>query len=339
MALIDVFNNRAFAATEITAILQNTPYRPEFFGQFGDSLFPVKRTRTRNIAVVKKQGVMSLVPVSPIGAPPVELEAAGADVRSFITRRLAKGSTLYAEELQGVLGYPDLEIVGTVAGEIATRALQIREDIETTHEHMRLGSVLGKVVDADGVRVLDDWFANWGIAEPTPFNLQLNVSTTQLRLMASRIIDATFEASRGSWVQGVTRVHALCAPDLFDLIVNHPMIERTYLNYAAAAELRGQQADDFDFGGIVWHKYRPTPGGEFSIPSGSARFFPVGARDAFQRVAAPGEFEPFINQPGQDIIGIQIPDRDRAAWTRTEAYAYPLYVCLRPEMLQRAVAF
>jgi hypothetical protein len=335
--LIDIFNNRAFNAVEITGVMQNTPYIPEMLGAFGEQLFPTTNSRFRTVAVVKRESGMSLVPVSPIGAPPVELEKTPGDIRPFFTRRLAKGSTLYAEELQGVLQLPDMQQVQSVQVEIATRALQIRQDIELTHEHMRLGAVLGKVVDADGVTVLDDWFANWGVTAPTPFVFGLNVPTTNVRTMCTRVRDAMWTASKGNWVQGRTQVHALTGFGFFEKLTTHPSVERLWLNWQAASELRGAQEDDFEFGGITWHKYRGTPGGEFDIADDEARFFPVGARTAFQRALGPGEFEPFINQPGQEVIGISFPDRDRAAWQRTEAYSYPLYVCTRPEMLQVGV--
>lgn len=336
--LIDIFNHRAFNAVEVTNVMNATPVRPEFLGNFGDRLFRTIRSRFRMVAVIKRENGMALIPVSPIGAPPVELEGGKADARPFFTRRLAKGSTVYAEELQGVLQLPDFQQLQNVQAEIAARAVTIREDIETTHEHMRLGAIFGKVVDADGVRVLDDWFANWGVTPPTPFNFALTVATTNLRGICQDVTDAMYEAAPTSWVQNVTQVHALVGKDFFRLLTTHPMVERTYLNYQAAAELRGAIADDFEFGGISWHRYRGTPGGEFNVADNEARFFPIGARDAFQRALGPAEFEPFINTPGLDVYGLTIPDRDRGAWTRTEGYSYPLYMCLRPEMLQVGVS-
>jgi hypothetical protein len=337
--LLNIFQNRAFSAIELTATLQDTPYRPEFLGQFGELLFPVNRSRFRVVAVIKRKDGMALIPVSPIGAPPVELEGGSADARYFATRRLAKGSTVYAEELQGVLAQPDFQqVVAGVAAELATRALTIRADIELTHEHMRLGAIFGKVVDADGVRILDDWFANWGIAEPTAFNFNLDVATTNVRSICTDVRDAMFNASPGSWIQGRTEIHALAGGGFFKMLTSHPTIERVYLNTQNALQLGQEQADVWEWGGITFHKYRGTPNGEFSVGDEEVRFFPLGARDAFQRVAGPGEFAPFINTPGQDVYGITVPDRDRDAWTRYEGYSYPLYMCLRPEMLQKGVA-
>ena len=323
---------------EVSAVLQDTPYRPDFLGQFGERLFPTLRSRFRIVAVIKKKDGMALIPVSPIGAPPVQLEQGSADIRPFYTRRLAKASTVWAEELQGVLQLPEFQQVQSLQAELASRALQIRADIETTHEHMRLGALFGKVVDADGSRVLDNWYVNWGVPEPTPFNFHLDVATTEIRTVCTRVRDAMFYASPGSWVQGQTEVHGLCGKDFFELLTSHPNVKEKYLNTVNALQLSQEAADEFSWGGITFHKYRGTPGGEFGIADDEVRFFPLGARDAFQRAMGPAEFDPFINTPGQDVYGLTIPDRDRGSFTIYEGYSYPLYICLRPEMLQRGVA-
>lgn len=53
-------------------------------------------------------------------------------------------------------------------------------------------------------------------------------------------------------------------------------------------------------------------------------------------VQSPAEFIDFVNTPGREVYALTIPDRDRNAWVRVELYAYPLFVCTRPEVLQRA---
>lgn len=336
--LIDIFNHRAFSAVEVTAVLEDTPYRPDFLGQFGEALFPTFRSRFRTVAVVKKEKGFQLIPVSPIGAPPVELELGQADIRPFFTRRLAKGSTIYAESLSGILQLPEFDQVQSLQDELAQRALEIRADIETTHEHMRLGAIFGKVVDADGVRILDNWFANWGVAEPVAINFNLNVATTDIRAKCTQVRDAMFNASPGSWLQGRTEVHGLAGQNFFALISNHPDVKAKYLNTANALALSQEQADIFEWGGVTFHKYRGTPNGEFGIADNECRFFPVGSKDVFQRALGPAEFDPYINTPGQEVYGLTVPDRERGTYTRYEGYSYPLYICQRPEVLQIGVA-
>jgi hypothetical protein len=47
-------------------------------------------------------------------------------------------------------------------------------------------------------------------------------------------------------------------------------------------------------------------------------------------------FSPTINQPGQPLYALTIPDRDREAWVKLEVYSYPLFICTRPASLGRA---
>src|SRR4051812_33033916 len=87
----DIMNQAPFRAVEITAALENTAYIPRLLGGLGEALFPTVNVRTRSVMVGKRDLANSLIPVSPLGAPPVELELRGAKARSFSTHRLAKG--------------------------------------------------------------------------------------------------------------------------------------------------------------------------------------------------------------------------------------------------------
>jgi len=71
-----------------------------------------------------------------------------------------------------------------------------------------------------------------------------------------------------------------------------------------------------------------------AINPDEAKFFPVGAKDVFKKAMAPAEFGPYVNTLGQDTYAINIPDRDRQAFTRGELYSYPLYFVQQPEVLR-----
>ena len=52
--------------------------------------------------------------------------------------------------------------------------------------------------------------------------------------------------------------------------------------------------------------------------------------------APASEFKPYLNQRGQEKVGLVLQDTSgRDAWDRVEIYSYPLFVCARPEMLLR----
>ncbi|MDZ3838713.1 MAG: major capsid protein [Rhodospirillales bacterium] len=54
------------------------------------------------------------------------------------------------------------------------------------------------------------------------------------------------------------------------------------------------------------------------------------ARTTCPRTSRPGR------HGGLDLYAMTIPDRERNAWVKVEVYSYPLFICTRPEMLQRA---
>jgi hypothetical protein len=65
----------------------------------------------------------------------------------------------------------------------------------------------------------------------------------------------------------------------------------------------------------------------------------VGGKDVFEVAQSPAETFDFVNTPGQPSYAMLIPDRDRNAWIKPEVYSYPLHICTRPAMLQRAKAY
>jgi hypothetical protein len=145
--------------------------------------------------------------------------------------------------------------------------------------------------------------------------------------------------SAGGAFTPATTVHALVGDAFYDALIRHPEVEKTYLNWAAAADLRQDRSfQAFTYGGITWHNYRGTDDNStVAIDPDEAKFFPVGARDVFKKAMAPAEFGPYVNTLGQDTYAMNIPDRDRQAWTRGELYSYPLYFVQRPDVLRKGV--
>lgn len=77
-------------------------------------------------------------------------------------------------------------------------------------------------------------------------------------------------------------------------------------------------------------------GGDIAIPTNEAIFFPKGAPGVFQRGLSPGDSAEWINTLGKPEYVRMIPDRDRNEWVKMELDNYPLHICTRPEMLNRA---
>lgn len=336
MALVaDIFNQNAWGVIEVQEeIVERVDFKPQLLGTMG--LFAPIYSRSRTIGIVDREGHRSLIPTSANGAPLEELIPAGAKVRTEQAVRLAKGSTIYSAELAGVAALPFEEQTVEAADEVTSRTGAIKEDMELTWEHMRFGAVQGKVLDADGATVLINWYTFWGIAEPTEINFALDNPDTDVRKKCRELKRKTQKAAKGVWTPN-TKVGSLVGDTFFDMLVAHPSVEKTKLNTDRAVTLENIEGySSIEIEGIVFINYQGTDDeSTIAIGTEKARFFPIGARGAFQVGWAPAsEFKPYLNKRGQEFYGLLLTDPSgRDEWDRVELYSYPLFICTRPEML------
>ena len=342
MALVtDIFRQNAWGAIEFQEdIVARVDHRPQLLGQLG--IFEPIYSRSRTIAIADSNRTLTLIPTSADGSAPEELVPPGAKVRPFNTSRLAKGSTIMAAEMAGVLALPFDVQTKEIAQEVSDRTGYILDDMELTWENMRLGAIQGRVIDADGVTVLIDWYAEWGIAEPAEIDFELDDPATDVRKKCRDVKRAMQKAAKGVWTPS-TRVGALVGDSFFDLLVNHPQIKETKLGTEKAAlleNIEGYSAIEIE--GITFINYRGTDDGStLAIATTKARFFPIGARGAFKVGFGPAnEFKPYLNRRAEEYVGLVLADTSgRESWDRVELYSYPIMIATRPEMLLRAKQF
>ena len=137
---------------------------------------------------------------------------------------------------------------------------------------MRLGAVLGIVLDADG-SVLDDFWQTWGVPLPAWIDFPLDDRAANLRMLLRQLTRDVERTSQGGWIPGRTQLHALCGAEFYERLLTHPKVEATYLNWSAAMDLRAQILDQFPFGGVIWHDYRGTDDGTTMAIAGNERAF------------------------------------------------------------------
>jgi hypothetical protein len=341
MALVvDIFNQNAFGVLDFQEqVVERIDFKPQLLGSL--DLFDPIYSFSRMIGVADRNGVLLLIPTSENGAPPEELIPRGAEVRAFQAVRLAKGSTIYMISIAQTLALPFDQQTREITQEVTDRQAQIMDDMELTWEHMRFGAIQGRVLDADGATVLFDWYSVWGIAEPAEIDFELDVATTDVRKKCRDVKRAMQVAAKGSWTPS-TKVGSLVGDTFFDLLLNHPQIKETRINTDRAPTLENIEGySSVEIEGITFINYRGTDDGStIAIATDKARFFPIGARGAFQVGWGPAsEFKAGLNKRGQPVVGMVLADPSgREEWDRVENYSYPLFICTRPEMLLRAKA-
>lgn len=336
MASMDIFNSSAFSMTSLSGAVRKVGYKPQLLGSLG--IFEPMPVRTRTVFVDRQEQTLRLIPSSPVGAPPKELVVDPRNAVPLKTTRLAEGFTLYAEEVQGIRAFGTETEFQQVQTEYLRRMAAVRDDMELTHEFHRLGALQGLLLDADGTSVIYNYFTEFGVTEPTVIDFDLdNASPANgaIRLKTAALIRSMARSAGGAFTPGTT-VHALAGDAFYDALITSAEVEKTYLNWAAAADLRQDRSfGAFTYGGVTWHNYQGTDDNStVAIDPDEAKFFPVGARDIFKKAMAPAEFGPYVNTLGQDTYAMNIVDRDRQAFTRGELYSYPLYFCQRPDVLR-----
>ena len=346
MALVvDVWRGNGWEVVDLQEqVVERVEHKPQLLGQLG--IFTPSYPMSPYIAISDSDRTLSLIPTSEFGAPPAELVPQGARVRPFRVNRIAKGSTVMAHELSAVLQTPFARQVATISGVIAERTARIVDDVELTHEHMRLGAIQGKVMDADGTTVLVDWFDEWGIAEPTEINFALGTAGTDVRGKFRQLKRQMQVAAKGMWNPS-TRVGGLVGDNFFDSVLNHPQIKETKLYNDGAAAMEGVEGyGSVEIEGVTLINYQgsdPDASHDLSIGTDKARFFPMGATDVFEAAYGPAvEFAEYLGRPGQEYFSMMLENVDaqgnpdpRRRGDRVEIYSYPLMVCRRPEMLLR----
>ena len=109
----------------------------------------------------------------------------------------------------------------------------------------------------DGATVVN-YFTEFAITPAVEVDFDLdNASPASgaLRKHCQALIEDV-EASMGGLATGAVQLRAECGSAFFADLVAHKEVRETYLNTAAAADLRSRIADEISFGGIGFRRYR-----------------------------------------------------------------------------------
>jgi len=342
MPTMDIFNADPFSAFELTSAIEKIPHKPQLLGSL--NLFTPRPVRTETVAVEQREGKLVLIQTSQRGAPLGEGQAEKRTIRDFRTSRIAKGDIVQASEIQNIRAFGRESELMQVMDEVMRRIAGptgLMSQIELTWENMRLGAIQGVVTDADGTTLMD-WYSAMGVTQAAEIDFDLDNTSPAagaIRKKCNQVIRQMQVAAAGVWIPGQTSIMALCGDNFWDDLTAHSEIRQTYLNTQQASDLReiNQPYETFRYGGITWMNYRGTDDGTtVAVGTDKAKFFPVNAPGAFEVAYSPLESMGFVNTPGQPLYSMIVRDLQRDMWVRPEVYSYPLFICTRPGMLQRA---
>jgi hypothetical protein len=331
--MLNVFSGDAFSTVSLTRAFLATPYVPNLLGTLG--IFDDAPITTDTAAMERLGNTLALVASTPRGAPPASRTHDKRTVRDVRTVRLALRDRIYAHEVANLRAFGQETALETMQGYAMRRMAKLRQDIELTWEHLRMGCIKGAVIDGDGSTTLYNWFTFWGVSEPAAIDFNLDDATTDVDGVC-RTVMRTMEVNAEGGLLPTSTVYGFAGNAFFDALVSHPKVVQFYVNRPAADQyLANTKIRRLEFGGITFVNYRGTDDGTtVGVATDDCRFVIAGGRDIFQMVLSPrNESMDFMNTLGQPVYAMMVPDRDRAEWVDVEAYSYPLPVCLRPRTL------
>jgi hypothetical protein len=333
--MLNPFSNSAFnmmALTDAINILPNNYGRAESLG-----IFKAKSTRFRHIAVEERNGVLALLPTQLPGSPATVGIRGKRTVRTFTIPHIPHEDVVLPEEVQGIRAFgSETELMGI--SDVLTDHLQaMRNKHAITLEHLRMGALKGKILDADGT-VLLDLFSEFEITEKT-INFALSTATTDVKAKCLELVRHIEDNLKGEYM---TEIRALVSSEFFDALTSHAKVKEAFDRWQDGAAFRNDMRSGFTFAGVTFEEYR----GQATDPDGNVRkfiaanqghAFPLGTLETFVTYFAPADFNETVNTLGKPLYAKQEPRRfDRGTDLHTQSN--PLPMCLRPAVLVKLVA-
>jgi hypothetical protein len=323
MADIGIFEDDAFSVSSLTAAINDQEYLPGRISSLG--LFREEGISTLTVQIEKDGDTLALVPAGERGTSGLVVGGTKRKMIPFNTVHLPQRFTIKADEIQGIRAFGTRSELQAVQDVVNKRLAKARRQLDATHEFQRMGALNGQVLDADGSTVLLDIYRTFGV-QRKKLPMGLNDPATDLRVRVGEALDMQ-EDALGNITSSGSR--ALCGKNFWNKLVAHDSVQKTYLNSIQAAALRGDARESFEFGGVVWERYRGKIAGVTFIHDDKALLIPEGVPDLYISSFAPADYMETVNTQGIPYYS-KIEPLPFNKGVAGEAQSNPLHICTRP---------
>ncbi|MHA4936858.1 major capsid protein [Pseudomonas aeruginosa] len=324
MAEISIFEDEAFSVEALLAVINTDHPVPGQLAALG--LFEEQGVSSLVVQIEKDGTTLQLVEAKARGGVGQVVTGDKRQLVPFNTVHLPQTFQILADEIQGIRAVGSRTELQSAEAVVAKRLEKARRQLDLTHEYQRIGAIKGKILDADGSTVLLDIYQAFGLRKPKPRSLELGNPEGDLSGILADLLDEQDDALGNVTSTGS---RAFCGKSFWAKFIDHPKVRGTYLNTLQAAQLRGDRRQSFEFGGVVWERYRGKHDGEPFVDDGSAQLVPEGVPDLFISAFAPADYMEVVNTEGLPYYAKleRLPfDKGVAG----EAQSNPLHLCTRP---------
>ena len=339
--VFDIFSDDAFSLESMTDAISKIDHVP---GQCGALTFQGNGVgvSTTKVVIESRNQTLAIIPTSPRGAPAPQEKRDKRTMVEVVLPQIKLEETIGAHSIQNVRQSGTGNVLADVMSVVNEQLVKMTSRIDLTLEHMRLGAIKGKVLDADG-SVLLDLFDLFGVAEPAVATFTTAAGSLRPGIMG---VKRTVERNAKTLLPPGAQVRALCSPAFFDEFTSHDDVAQAFAGWQAAQQnLAGDVRAGFNFGDVIWSEYRGTDGidgeessdgaliGEVGLAAGTCRFFLTGVPGIYTEKFAPADFLDSVNRPGLPRYARVAVDPEMSRWAKIHVQSNPMPICLRPETL------
>lgn len=318
------FDAGGYSLAEMTEAINILPNLYTRLGQLG--LFQFEGVTQRSVIIEQYEGVLSLLPSVPWGAPSTVGGGGTRSMRSFALPHIPHDDAITAGDLQGqpALGSNEPEALASLMNRKLTL---MRRKHAQTREYMEINALRGIVKDGAGT-TLYNYFTEFGLTQLS-VDFVLGTAGTNVQ---GKCRDVTRNIEDNLLGEAATSTLALVSPEFFDKLISHSKVEEAYKYFTSAGgnPLREDMRRSFPFAGILFEEYRgtvtlSTGTTERLIPAGEGVAFPLGTMDTFRTYGAPANLLETANTMGRELYARQLVE-PKGRWIdiMTEANILPI---------------
>lgn len=315
-----------FGVKALTAAVNKVPATPTQIRDLG--IFEPQYLTTSYVDVECQEGRLNLVQSKERGTGGDAVPSKARNIRTFRVPHLPVDDVVRADDVQNLRAFGTDQLTAVedvVMGKLADGKL----NLEYTREHLMLGALQGKILDADGSE-LYDLYKEFGVTRGA-HNWKLGTKTTEVGVEIDKTISALRAQQKGAMVTGWV---ALCGLDFLTALKYHDKIKPIYERYQDGAAYREGSLNPiaFEHNGIKFVQYIGDFGAKGAkIDADKAILLPVG-RKLYTEAFAPADMNATVNTPALPYYASREKLKHDKGWS-LHMQSNPLPIALRPELV------
>ena len=306
----NVFDQDPWSLVSMTNAM-NRPVEGQHIPNVLDDLWDEESIDTIDVFLERRGEELSLVPATAYGGVGDKTELDKADGETFRLITLPTEFSVMAHEVQGVRAFGTQDQTETMEMKRDQKLAKARRRIEATMRFHRAKSLFeGKILDANGTKVLMDINAKFGVTQQT-HQIALGTAGTKVKTKLEEAKDKSIDAIGDS--TSVIGWRGYAGRNWHNQFVSHQAVEKAFDRYENGAFLRDSQGKSpFNFVDIDWYKFygqiKGQSGGAINFIDPDAAYLVPITDDpsAYQTWFGPAPYEGVVNTMGRPFYAVQL---------------------------------